>query len=95
MLDLIYIVEERYASFPSENADASYRPNFTIPGQDKPVLVKKSAYSGAAIAAASITTSVLASILPLSLVAGAVTAAAGAAGIAAAKDRSTSWLSSD
>ncbi|KPY47207.1 hypothetical protein [Pseudomonas syringae] len=90
MLDLIYIVEERYASSPSGNAEASYKPNFTISGQDKPVLAEKSAYSGAAIAAASVATSVLAPFLPSSLLAGAVAAAVGAASIAAAKDRSAS-----
>lgn len=82
MLDLIYIVEENFASPNSEDSGTSYKPNFTIPGQDKSVLAEKSAYSGAAIAAASVATSFLIPFLPFSLIAGAAAAVAGAASVA-------------
>ncbi|SDY04886.1 hypothetical protein [Pseudomonas sp. NFACC08-1] len=98
MLDLIYIVEEPFASSPSEGAGTDYTPNFTIPDQDKSVFATKPAYAGAAITAAGVATSFLIPFLPLSLIAGAAAAAAGVAtgaGIPGAgasfapKDRST------
>lgn len=81
MLDLIYIVEEQYASSPSEDNGTCYTPNFTIPGQS--ALAEKPAYTGAALTAASVATSLLVPFLP-SLLIGAAAAAAGFSGIAGA-----------
>lgn len=87
MLDLIYIVEEQYASSPCGDEDTSYTPNFTIPGQS--ALAEKPAYTGAALTAASVATSLLVPFLP-SLLIGAAAAAglsgiSGSSGSAAAK----------
>lgn len=93
MLDLIYIVEDQFAS-ASTPKDGTYTPNFTISGQDTSLFAAKPAYSGAAITAAAATTaaSLLIPFLPFSVIAGAAAAAAaGAAGVSAsfaAKDRS-------
>ncbi|WP_236181998.1 MULTISPECIES: hypothetical protein [Pseudomonas] len=91
MLDLIYIVEDQFASINSEKDDTDYSPNFTLSGQSSPLLSAKPAYTGAAIAAATTAASMFIPFLPLSLI--VATAAAGVAGTAgisaaiAAKDR--------
>jgi hypothetical protein len=91
MLDLIYIVDDQFASTPSEKDEAPYSPNFIISGQDQSLFSAKPAYTGAAIAAATTAASMLIPFLPISLI--VATAAAGVAGTAgvsaaiAAKDR--------
>lgn len=90
MLDLIYIVEESLASAPSDKDGASYTPNFTIPGQDTSILTAKQSYSGVALTAAGVATSLLIPFLPFSLIAGATAAVAGAAGASAFASRSNS-----
>ena len=80
VLDLIYIVEESLASAASDKEGASYTPNFTIPGQDTPITTAKQSYSGVALTAAGVATSLLIPFLPFSLIAGATAAVAGAAG---------------
>jgi len=85
VLDLIYIVEEQYAPSPREDNGTSYTPNFTIPGQS--ALAEKPAYTGAALTAASVATSLLVPFLP-SLLIGAAAAAAGLSGISGASDSS-------
>lgn len=95
MLDLIYIVEDRFATSPAEGEAAPYTPNFTIPGANSPVFSTKPMYTGAAIAAATTAASFLIPFLPVSIIAGAAAAAVGAAGVAGAsasfsgKDRSS------
>jgi hypothetical protein len=93
MLDLIYIVEDQFASASTQKDGTGYTPNFTISGQDTSLFAAKPAYSGAAITAAAATTaaSLLIPFLPFSVIAAGAAAAAGAAGVSAsfaAKDRS-------
>lgn len=90
MLDLIYIVEESLASAASDKEGASYTPNFTIPGQDTSITTAKQSYSGVALTAAGVATSLLIPFLPFSLIAGATAAVAGAAGANAFASRSNS-----
>ncbi|WP_213938715.1 hypothetical protein [Pseudomonas sp. dw_612] len=74
MLDLIYIIEDPFASSPTQSGDADYTPNFTFPGQDTTLLTAKPALSGAvaAGAAAAAMSSFLIPILPISVIAAAV-----------------------
>jgi hypothetical protein len=93
MLDLIYIVEDHFASDTSQPNDSGYTPNFTLPGQNTTPLTGKTAYSGVAVAtaAAAAASSFLIPILPISMIIGAAATAAGVAGASAsliAKDRS-------
>lgn len=90
MLDLIYIVEDQFASASTQKDGTGYTPNFTVSGQDTSLFAAKPVYSGAAITAAATAASLLIPFLPLSVIAGAAAAAAGAAGVTsfAAKDRS-------
>lgn len=93
MLDLIYIVEDHFASDTSQPNDSGYTPNFTLPGQNTTPLTGKAAYSGVAVAtaAAAAASSFLIPILPISMIIGAAATAAGVTGAGAsliAKDRS-------
>lgn len=93
MLDLIYIVEDQFASASAQKDCTGHTQNFTISGQDTSLFAAKPAYSGAAITAAAAATaaSLFIPFLPFSLISGAAAAAAGAAGVGAsfaAKDRS-------
>jgi hypothetical protein len=63
MLDLIYIVEDQFASASTPKGGTDYTPNFTISGQDTSLSAAKPAYSAAAIAAASLFTPLLPLIL--------------------------------
>lgn len=89
MLDLIYIVEDQFASASTQKDGTGYTPNFTVSGQDTSLFAAKPAYSGAAITAAATAASLLIPFLPFSVIAGAAAAgAAGASASFAAKDRS-------
>lgn len=94
MLDLIYIVEDHFASDTSQQNDSGYTPNFTLSGQNTTPQTGKTAYSGVAVAtaAAAAASSFLIPILPISMIIGAAATAAGVAGAGAsliAKDRSS------
>lgn len=91
MLDLIYIVEDQFASAPSTTDDEGYTPNFIISGQGTSPNIAKPAVPGVALTAAATAASLFIPFLPFAVVAGAAAAAAGAAGVSAsfaAKERS-------